>query len=182
MSMRKIVKLHDKTFQVFRYEEDIQRRVGELGSALRMRYEGKCPLFVSVLNGAFVFAADLVRAYNEECEIAFVQLSSYEGTNSTGEVKTIIGIGPEKVKGREIVIVEDIVDSGKTLFEFTKLINSYEPASVAIVTCFLKPEALDFDLNLDLIGFKIPTKFIVGYGLDYDGLGRNLKNVYQLLE
>lgn len=180
--MKKVVSLHDKNFQVFISEEDIQQRVNELGSILRMRYEGKCPLFVSVLNGAFVFAADLVRAYQEECEIAFVRLSSYEGTSSTGNVLTVLGLEPETVKGRDIIIVEDIIDSGKTLNEFSKTLQSYAPASLAIVTCFYKPEALQFEVPVDLIGFEIPTKFIVGYGLDYDGLGRNLPSIYQLIE
>lgn len=180
--MKKVVNLHDKTFQIFISEEDILRRVSELGSALRMRYEGKRPLFVSILNGAFVFAADLVRAYQEECEIAFVRLSSYEGTSSTGNVMTILGLDVETVKGRDVVILEDIIDSGKTLSEFSKTLHEYEPASLAIVTCFFKPDALQFDVPIDLVGFKIPTKFIVGYGLDYDGLGRNLPAIYQLKE
>lgn len=180
--MRKIVKLHDKTFQIFKYDEDIQRRVGELGSALRMRYEGRRPLFISVLNGAFIFAADLVRSYDEECEIAFVRLASYEGTSSTGNVTNIMGIDAAQVKGRDIVIIEDIIDSGQTLYEFSKLLSSYEPTSLAIVTCFLKPDALNYDIKPDLVGFTIPSRFIVGYGLDYDGLGRNLSSVYQLFE
>jgi hypoxanthine phosphoribosyltransferase len=180
--MKKVVQLHDKTFQIFISEEDIQRRVGELGSALRMRYEGKRPLFVSVLNGAFIFASDLVRAYQEECEITFVRLSSYEGTSSTGHIKTIIGLTVDVVRDRDIIILEDIIDSGKTLADFTATLHSFAPASVAIVTCFLKPDALQFEIPIDLIGFKIPTKFIVGYGLDYDGLGRNLPAIYQLKE
>jgi hypoxanthine phosphoribosyltransferase len=179
--MRKIVTLHDKTFQLFIRDEDIQQRVGELGSALRMRYNEKRPLFISILNGAFIFAADLVRAYDEECEIMFVRLASYDGTSSTGEVITVLGLDPEKVKNREIIIVEDIIDSGKTLAEFTKTLKSYEPASIAIVSCFLKPDALEHDITADYVGFKIPTKFIVGYGLDYDGLGRNLGSIYQLM-
>lgn len=180
--MKKVVNLHDKTFQIFISEEDIQRRVSELGSALRMKYEGKRPLFISVLNGAFIFAADLVRAYQEECEVAFVRLSSYEGTSSTGNVMTILGLDVETVRDREVIILEDIIDSGKTLNEFSKTLHSYEPASLAIVTCFFKPDALQFQVPIDLVGFKIPTKFIVGYGLDYDGLGRNLPAIYQLKE
>jgi hypoxanthine phosphoribosyltransferase len=180
--MRKVVKIHEKTFQLFISEEDIQRRVGELGSALRMRYDGKCPLFISILNGAFIFAADLVRAYQEVCDIAFVRLASYEGLQSSGEVKTILGIDEANIKERDIIIVEDIVDSGKTLVDFIKTINDFAPSSLAVVTCFQKPEALEHEINLDLIGFKIPPKFIVGYGLDYDGLGRNLSSIYQLKE
>lgn len=179
--MRKIVTLHDKTFQLFIRDEDIQQRVGELGSALRMRYNEKRPLFISILNGAFIFAADLVRSYDEECEIMFVRLASYDGISSTGEVITILGLDPEKVKNRDVIIVEDIIDSGKTLADFMKTLQSYEPASVAIVSCFLKPDALEHEVKADYVGFKIPTKFIVGYGLDYDGLGRNLGSVYQLM-
>jgi hypoxanthine phosphoribosyltransferase len=180
--MRKIVKLHDKTFQLFIREEDIQSRVGELGSALRMRYEGKRPLFVSVLNGAFIFAADLLRAYDEECEIAFVRLSSYDGLSSTGEVTTVLGLDAATVQGRDVIVVEDIVDSGKTLHDFMRTLTSFEPASLAIVSCFLKPESLNYDITTDFVGFKVPNKFIVGYGLDYDGLGRNLPAIYQLIE
>jgi hypoxanthine phosphoribosyltransferase len=180
--MRKIVTLHDKTFQLFIRDEDIQQRVGELGSALRMRYNEKRPIFLSILNGAFVFAADLARAYDEECEMMFVRLASYDGLNSTGEVVTVLGLEPEKIKNREIIIVEDIIDSGKTLSEFVKTLNTYEPASVAIVSCFMKPDALEHEVKADFVGFKIPTKFIVGYGLDYDGLGRNLGSVYQLMQ
>ncbi len=179
--MRKVVKLHDKTFQLSIREEDIESRVSELGSALRMRYEGKRPLFISILNGAFIFAADLVRAYDEECEIAFVRLASYEGTASTGNVTTIIGLDATTVTGRDLIIVEDIIDSGKTLSEFTNTLNAFAPASMAIVTCFLKPEALAYDIKADLVGFKIANEFIVGYGLDYDGLGRNLPAIYQLI-
>jgi hypoxanthine phosphoribosyltransferase len=179
--MRKVVSLHNKNFQLFISKEDIERRVGELGSALRMRYQDKCPLFVSVLNGAFIFAADLLRAYDEECEIAFVRLASYEGLASSGSVKTVMGIAPETVKGREIIIIEDIIDSGKTLYVFVQTLQSYEPTSISIVACFSKPDALVHDIQPDLTGFKIPTNFIVGYGLDYDGLGRNLPAIYSLI-
>lgn len=180
--MKKMVTLHGRNFQRIISQEDIQQRVGELGSVLRMRYEGKIPLFIGILNGAFVFAADLLRAYGEDCEIQFVRLASYEGTSSTGKIKTLIGLESEKIEGRDIIIVEDIVDSGRTLSEFISTLLQHKPASVIVATCFLKPEALAFDLKPELVGFSIPNKFIVGYGLDYDGLGRNLPAVYQLAE
>ncbi|MFZ4543917.1 MAG: hypoxanthine phosphoribosyltransferase [Saprospiraceae bacterium] len=178
----KLVSLHGKNFQRIISQDDIQQRVGELGSILRMQYEGKRPLFIGILNGAFVFAADLVRAYAEECEIVFVRLASYSGTSSTGKINTVIGLESGDIEGRDIIIVEDIVDTGRTLSEFIKMLQDYNPASVSIVTCFLKPDALNFDLKPELVGFSIPTKFIVGYGLDYDGLGRNLSAIYQLVE
>ena len=177
-----MVSLHGKNFRRFIGQEDIQQRVGELASVLRMQYEGKRPLFIGILNGAFIFAADLVRAYGEDCEIAFVRLSSYQGTVSTGKINTVIGLEASDIKGRDIVVVEDIVDSGRTLSAFIATLMQHQPASVAVAACFLKPEALHFDIRPELVGFSIPNAFIVGYGLDYDGLGRNLPSVYQLVE
>jgi hypoxanthine phosphoribosyltransferase len=180
--MKKMVTLHGRHFTRFIGQEDIQRRVGELASVLRMKYNGKRPLFIGILNGAFVFAADLLRAYGEECQIAFVRLSSYEGTSSTGKISTVIGLDGKEIEGRDIVLIEDIIDSGRTLYEFIGTLRQHDPASISVVTCFLKPDALQFDITPELVGFSIPNAFIVGYGLDYDGLGRNLSSVYQLAE
>ncbi len=158
---------------------DLQRRVKAMGKEITGVYKDKKPLFLSVLNGGFIFAADLVRACDMECEISFVKLSSYEGMQSTGSVSVAIGLDKE-IKGRDIVIVEDIIDSGKTLQHFMTILKAQEPASIAIAACLLKPEALEQALFVDYVGFAIPNEFVVGYGLDYDGLGRNLKGIYSL--
>jgi hypoxanthine phosphoribosyltransferase len=179
----KNVRLHDRNFQIFIPKEVIQQRVEAMGHAIATDYVAKMPVFLGILNGAFLFAADLARACeNINCEWHFVKLASYEGMHSTGEVAVKIGFELEKLRGRHVVLVEDIVDTGRTLAEFMKQVNAAEPASVALATAFLKPDALQFPLEIDYCGFEIPNAFVVGYGLDYDGLGRNLSDLYQLSE
>lgn len=173
------VTLHDKTFVPFIEPEALQAKNAALGAAITADYKDKKPLFLSILNGAFMFAADLLRCVDTEAEITFVKLASYKGTASTGSVQTVLGLDTP-LKDRHIVIVEDIVDTGNTLHNFLKELDKEGPASVAIVACFFKPEALQYPIDIKYCGFEIPTKFIVGYGLDYDGLGRNLPAVYQL--
>ncbi|MCF8245775.1 MAG: hypoxanthine phosphoribosyltransferase [Saprospiraceae bacterium] len=175
----KNITAHDLTFEPFISEAEIAAKVMALGSQIRQQYKGKRPLFVGVLNGAFVFAADLVRAASIECEVAFVRLASYEGTASSGQVSTVLGLDFE-VKNRHIIVVEDIVDSGRTLHHFIAELQKLQPASVALAALLFKPEALQFPVNIDYLGFEIPDKFVVGYGLDYNGLCRNLPSVYQL--
>ncbi len=175
-----IITAHDLSFEPFIGEAEIAERVAAIGSELRQQYEGKRPLFVCLLNGAFVFAADLVRATGIECEVAFVRLASYAGTASTGEVSTVLGIDFE-VKDRHIIIVEDIVDSGRTLHYFLAQLEKMEAASVSLAVLLFKPEALLMPVKIDYLGFEIPNKFVVGYGLDYDGLCRNLPSIYQLV-
>jgi hypoxanthine phosphoribosyltransferase len=172
---------HDLSFVPFISEAEIAERVAAIGQQLRQQYEGKRPLFICLLNGAFVFAADLVRATGIECEVAFVRLASYEGTASTGRISTVLGIDFE-VKNRHVIIVEDIVDSGRTLHHFMGQLSQMETASVALAVLLFKPEALLMPVQIDYLGFEIPNKFVVGYGLDYDGLCRNLPSIYQLVE
>ena len=178
---KKSVKVHDLEFDLFISEAQIQQRIHEIGAELTQKYVGKKPLFLGVLNGSFLFAADLVRACDMECEISFVKVSSYAGLHSTGEVRTLLGL-ETNISGRPLIIVEDIVDSGKTMYELLPGIRKKSPASVEIVSLFMKPEALEYPLDVAYVGFSIPNKFIVGYGLDYDGLGRNLSDVYRLRE
>jgi hypoxanthine phosphoribosyltransferase len=175
------IKVHDKTFDIYLPEAQIQEKIKELAEQINKDYEGKKPLFIAILNGSFMFAADLFKYINIEAEICFIKLVSYKGMKSSGHVVTAIGLD-EDIFGREIIIVEDIVDTGKTLTEFLPQLNHQQPASLKIAALLHKPEALKFPLEIDYIGFTIPNKFVVGYGLDYDGLGRNLKEIYQLVE
>jgi hypoxanthine phosphoribosyltransferase len=176
-----LIKVHDNYFKPFISAADIALRVAEMGKNITADYRDKRPLFLSVLNGAFVFAADLVRAVETECEITFVKLTSYKGISTTGNVQTVLGLDMD-LRDRHIVIVEDIVDTGNTLHNFMKELAKNEPASIAIAACFFKPDALQYPLSIGYLGFEIPNKFIVGYGLDYDGLARNLPDVWQLAE
>lgn len=175
------VKIKDKTFQTSITEEEIRQRVKVLGQRLSKDLEGKNPLFLSVLNGAFMFTADLLREMTIPCEVSFVKLASYEGTTSTGKVKEVIGIN-ENLTGRTVVIVEDIVESGKTMSRMIETLGTRNPASIHICSLFVKPEKLEVDLNIEYSAFEIPNAFIVGYGLDYDQQGRQLKEVYALTE
>lgn len=176
---KQLIKAHDLSFQPYLMAETIADRVKELGQALSEKYADKNPLLIAILNGSFVFAADLMRCCDMPCEVSFVKFSSYEGTGSTGKVKDLIGLN-EDVKGRDIIIVEDIIDSGKTMVHFLEMLKLYEPGSVSIVTLLLKPDVFGNQFPVDHIGFEIPNKFVVGYGLDYDGLCRNLADIYQL--
>jgi len=175
------VKIKDKIFQTSITEEEIRQRVRVLGQRLSKDLEGKNPLFLSVLNGAFMFTADLLREMTIPCEVSFVKLASYEGTTSTGKVKEVIGIN-EDLTGRTVVIVEDIVESGKTMSRMIETLGTRNPASIHICSLFVKPEKLEVDLNIEYSAFEIPNAFIVGYGLDYDQQGRQLKEVYALTE
>lgn len=177
--MSKQIKLHDLKFKPFIKQAQIQDRVKELGAQLSTRFEGKTPLFVPILNGSFMFTADLMRAYEGLAEVSFVRLSSYEGTTTTGEVHQVMGLD-KNVTGRDIILVEDIIDTGGTLLYFLEELQKLNPASVTVVSLLIKPDALRFDIPVDLHGFSIADRFVVGYGLDYDGLGRNLNDIYQL--
>lgn len=173
------VTLHDKTFGPYLTAETIQQKIAELAAALNTDYDGKRPLFIAILNGSFMFAADLFKRLTIEAEICFIKLASYRGMRSTGNVVTAIGLDVD-LFGRDVVIVEDIVDTGKTLHEFLPKLEHQQPASLKIVSLLHKAEATKFPLTVDYTGFVIPDKFVVGYGLDYDGLGRNLAEIYQL--
>ena len=171
----------DKTFEVSIKETTIKQRIRELAQQMSRDLDGKNPLFLAVLNGAFIFAADLIREMTIPCEISFVKLASYQGTTSTGSIKEVIGIN-EDLTNRNIIILEDIVESGLTIKRMIEQIGTRNPASVQVCTLFFKPEKLKEDLKLDYVAFSIPNDFILGYGLDYDQQGRQLKDVYSLVK
>jgi len=175
-----VIKVHDKSFETYLSEETIQQRVKELAAAINKDYTGKRPLFIAILNGSFMFAADLFKHLTIEADICFIKLASYKGMKSSGKVVTSIGL-EEDLFAKEVIILEDIVDTGKTLHNFFPKLLHQQPQSLKIVTLLHKPEATKYPLTLDYVGFEIPNKFVVGYGLDYDGLGRNLKEIYQLV-
>ncbi|MBK6932744.1 MAG: hypoxanthine phosphoribosyltransferase [Saprospirales bacterium] len=174
------VQLRDLLFVACITETRVRERVKELGTMLTEDFKDKNPLFISILSGAFVFAADLIRAFDGTCEVGFVRLASYAGTHSTGSVQTVMGLEKE-IKNRHVIVVEDIVDSGRTLHFFLDYLREQQPASVCTVAFLRKPEALVFPVRVDYVGFDIDDRFVVGYGLDYDGLGRNLPGLYQLV-
>ena len=175
------VKIKDKSFRISIHEAEIKRRVKALAEQMSKDLEGNNPIFLAVLNGAFIFAADLLREMTIPCEISFVKLASYQGTTSTGKVKEVFGVN-ENLSGRTVVIVEDIVESGQTMKQMIESLGTRNPTSVHICSLFFKPEKLKEELTLDYVAFSIPDDFIVGYGLDYDGLGRELKDVYTIVE
>ncbi len=179
--MKKKLTFNSDVFEIFLTEEQIQKRVRELGQRVNEDYQGKTPIFIGILNGSFMFAADLFKEISIEAEINFIKLASYKGTRSTGNVITSIGLD-ENLNGRHVIILEDIVDTGKTLTEFLPQLHVQQPASLRVASLLHKPEALKFPLEVDYLGFSIPNKFVVGYGLDFDGLGRNIREIYQLAE
>lgn len=176
-----MITLRDKTFKPYLSSQEIQIRIKELAQRINEDYQGRFPLFIAVLNGSFMFAADLMKNIQLDCEITFVKLASYQGTQSTGKVRTLIG-QDVPLENRNIIILEDIVDTGKTLFEFLPIIKAQSPTSIEIATLLMKPAALQHDISVKYRGLEIPNDFIVGYGLDYDGLGRNLNDIYVINE
>ena len=173
------IQVLDKTFEPYLKEAAIQEKITELALQLNKDYAGKRPLFLSVLNGSFLFTADLFKQITIEAEVSFIKLASYKGTSSTGNVITAIGLDIN-VKDRHIIILEDIIDTGKTLHHYLPQLESMQPASVKIAVLLNKKEALIYPVQIDYACFDIPNKFVVGYGLDYDGLGRNSRDIYQL--
>lgn len=176
-----IIRVHDKQFEPYLTAEEISGRIRMMASQINEDYAGKKPLFVAILNGSFMFAADLFKEVTIDAEICFIKLASYKGTKSTGHVITAIGLDMDII-GREVIILEDIVDTGKTLNEFLPQLQHQQPASLRIAALLHKPEATVYPLKIDYLGFTIPNKFVVGYGLDYDGLGRNIRELYRLCE
>jgi hypoxanthine phosphoribosyltransferase len=174
-------KLNDKYFKKYIHSSDLQVKVSELSARINTDLEGKKPLFVIVLNGAFIFASDLLKGVTIDCEMAFVKLSSYQGTQSSGVVQQIIGLDLD-IKGRTIVVIEDIVDTGLTLVRFLETLREMEPAEVKVAACLLKPDAFKSKFPIDYLCYSIPNEFVVGYGLDYDGLGRNSGDIYKIVE
>ena len=176
-----IVKIKDKSFRVSIPEAEIKSRVKAVAEQINKDFEGKNPLFLCVLNGSFVFAADLYREITVQSTISFVKLASYQGTTSTGKVHEVIGLN-ENISGRHIIIVEDIVDTGRTMRQMIESLGTRNPESVHICALFVKPDKLEEPIDVEYVAFSIPDDFIVGYGLDYDQEGRGLKDVYTIVE
>lgn len=175
------IKIHDKNFKISIPREEIEKEILRVADEINRDYKGKRPLLLGVLNGCFMFAAELMKHLNIECEISFVKLSSYQGTETTGTVSEVIGLS-ETISGKEIIIIEDIVDTGYTMQRMMETLNSDKPATIEIASLFLKPSRLKVPVNVKYSAFTIPDKFIVGYGLDYDGLGRNLSDIYSAID
>ena len=175
------IKIHDKEFALSIPQEEILHEVKRVADEINRDYAGKRPLLLGVLNGSFMFVADLMKNLNIECEISFVKLSSYQGTTTTGAIREVLGLA-ESIVGRDIIIVEDIVDTGLTMQRMLESLGTRQPASVQIASLFLKPARLQVPIDVKYSAFTIPDRFIVGYGLDYDGLGRNLPDVYDVVE
>lgn len=178
--MKQVV-VHDKIFKPYIDEAVIQKRVAELAAQIDSDYKDLRPLFLSILNGSFIFAADLFKKITIEAEISFIKLVSYKGTSSSGSVVTAIGL-EENLNNRHIILLEDIIDTGRTIHSFLPELQQRQPASLKIATFLSKSEALQFPIRGDYVGFEIPNNFVVGYGLDYDGLGRNLPELYTLVD
>lgn len=175
-----IIQVKDKQFKLFLSEEQILKEVSRVASEINRDFAGKEPLFLSILNGSFMFASDLMKSINISCEISFVKMASYEGTSSMGIIKEVIGL-TESIKDRHVIIMEDIVDTGLTMKQTVEALSSQQPASLSICTLLCKPGKLQVDLDLKYVAWNIPDDFIVGYGLDYDGFGRNTRDIYSIL-
>ena len=180
MQRKRLIKVNDKSFVISISERAIRQQIRRVAEEIDRDYEGKRPIFLAVLNGSFIFAADLLREVNVPCEISFVKLASYEGTNSTGSIREVIGLGID-ITDRHVIIVEDIVDTGLTMAHMLETLDKQNPASIEICTLLLKPSKLKVNLNIRYCCRQIPDDFVVGYGLDYDGLGRNTKDIYTVV-
>jgi hypoxanthine phosphoribosyltransferase len=174
------IRIHDKAFEPYLSAEIIAVKVAEMAAAINSDYAGKKPLFIAILNGSFIFASDLFKSISIEAEICFIKLASYKGAKSSGQVITAIGLDTD-IFDRHVIILEDIVDTGKTLNEFLPQLQHQQPASLVIAALLHKPDANVYPIKINYMGFSIPNKFVVGYGLDYDGLGRNIKEIYQVV-
>ena len=174
-----MVTIKDKTFEKFISYEDILAKISTLAGEINLDYKGQKPLFISVLNGSFMFAADLLKQIGIDCEISFVKVASYDKMESTGNVKQLIGLN-ENIFNRDVIIIEDIIDTGRTILKILEEFQSLGAKSVEVVTLFQKPRSEMIRGELKYVGFELPEAFVLGYGLDYDGLGRNLKDLYKL--
>ncbi|MCD4679112.1 MAG: hypoxanthine phosphoribosyltransferase [Bacteroidales bacterium] len=179
--MKNIIKVRDKEFSLFISFEEIDTAITKVANEINNDLKGQTPLFLVILNGAFMFAADLFKKIDLDCEISFVKLASYTGTQTSSIVKELLGLS-EDIKGRTIIIVEDIVDTGITMESMIKQLKEKEVKEIRIATLLFKPDAFIKKYNIDYVGMKIPNDFIVGYGLDYNGHGRNLKDIYKIIE
>ena len=176
-----MIEVKDKKFIPYLSESQLAEKISELGAKINNDYLGKDPVLLGILNGAFMFLSDLAKSIDIPVEIQFIKVASYEAFSSTGKVKDLIGLNID-LEGREVIVVEDIVDTGFSMRHIMDLIADKNPANISVATLLLKPEALQEKLDIAYVGFEIPNKFVVGYGLDYDGYGRNLKEIYQLKE
>ena len=176
-----MIQLHDKSFEPFIAAEEIDFALANMAKQMDDDFFDDIPLFIGVLNGSFMVMSDLMKHYRGMCEVNFVKMASYEGTSSTNDVKQLIGLNQD-LEGRTVVVVEDIVDTGNTVEELKAIFKQKKVKHLKIATLFFKPEAYKKEIKIDYVGIRIPNKFIVGYGLDYDGLGRNLADVYQLAQ
>lgn len=181
MNSMNIVKVLDKEFKIFISAEQIQAIISEMANRMNVDFKEKKPLFLSVLNGSFLFTADLFKKINIDCEISFLKVASYTGTSSNGAIKTLIGLN-EDIKNRTVIVLEDIVDTGNTIEHLVSEIQKHEPKDLKIATLLFKPKAFTGKVKLDYVGMEIPNDFVIGYGLDYNGLGRNLQNIYKIVE
>ncbi len=175
----KSVKIRDKEFELFISEAEILKSIDRIAEQMNKDLEGKNPLFVCILNGSFMFASELMKRVNIPSEISFVRMASYQGTQSTGKIKEIYGL-EENISGRTVVIIEDIVDTGHTMSLILEQLTGENPEEIKIATLLFKPDALKTDVKLDYVALEIPSDFIVGFGLDYDGYGRNLADIYKI--
>ena len=175
------VAIKDKVFKPFISEDELQRSIQIVASKINQDFSGKSPLFLGILNGSFMFASDLLKSIDLECAISFVKVASYVGTSSTGKVNELIGLS-EEIEGKDIIIIEDIVDTGNTIEKLFDLLSDKNVNSVSVATLLYKPEAYKKNHEIKYIGLEIPNEFVLGYGLDYDGLGRNLSSIYILDE
>ncbi len=174
-----MIQLHDKEFVPFISAEEIDFAIRQMAAQVEDDHSDEVPVFIGILNGAFMVVSDFMKHYKSPCEVSFVKMTSYEGTSSTGELKQLIGLNQD-LSGRSVVIIEDIVDTGHTVEELKALFKNQNVKHCKIATLFFKPEAYQKEIKIDYVGIRIPNRFIVGFGLDYDGLGRNLPEVYQL--
>jgi hypoxanthine phosphoribosyltransferase len=175
------IKVLDKEFSIYLPEAEILAKIKELADQLNKDLEGTDPIFMGILNGSFMFASDLYKDITVDSQITFLKLASYQGTSSTGNIKRLIGIN-EDIKDKTVIVIEDIVDTGNTLENIIKQLKGYEPKAIKIVTLLFKPEAYKKDFPIDYHCFSIPNDFILGYGLDYDGYARNLRDIYKIVE
>ncbi len=175
------IQVKDKTFKISVSSEEIQNAVEVVANQINDELKGENPIFLGVLNGCFMFMSDLMKQINIPCEVSFIKFSSYSGTETTGKVKQLIGLN-ENIEGRSVVIVEDIVDTGITMKNLIETLQEKKPKQIKVATFLQKPDALKCDVTLDYVAMKIPNEFIVGYGLDYDGFGRNLNEIYTIIK
>ncbi|KAA6327834.1 Hypoxanthine phosphoribosyltransferase [termite gut metagenome] len=173
--------IKDKQFAISIPEQTILKEITRVANQINHDLVGRNPLFLSILNGSFMFTSDLMKQINIPCELSFIQLASYQGVNSTGTIKEIIGLN-ERIAGRTVVVVEDIVDTGMTMQRLLETLKSHNPKEIRIASLLLKPNSLKVDLRIDYVAMNIPNDFIVGYGLDYDGQGRNYRDIYTVID